>query len=85
MTDLSASLPIQTELIDDTQALAKELGISWSQLVNLALQEFIYRYREQLDLLERINAAYSDAPEPEEISLLQAMRSSHRHIVEGEW
>ena len=85
MTEPSASLPIQTELIDYTQSLAKELGVSWSQLLTLALQQFIQRYRKQQNLVERINAAYADESEPEEANLLQAMRSSHRRIVEGEW
>ena len=85
MTEPSASLPIQTELIDDTQSLAKELGVSWSQLLTLALQQFIQRYRKQQNLVERFNAAYADESEPEEANLLQAMRSSHRRIVEGEW
>ncbi|PZO44702.1 MAG: hypothetical protein DCF21_12940 [Leptolyngbya sp.] len=85
MTEPSASLPIQTELIDDTKSLAKELGVSWNQLVTLALQEFVQRYRKQQNLVERINAACADELEPEEANLLQAMRSNHRRIVEGEW
>ena len=85
MTESSTSLPIQTELIDDTQSLAKELGVSWSQLVALALQEFVQRYRQQQNLVERINAVCADKLEPQEANLLQAMRSNHRRIVEGEW
>ena len=85
MTEPSARLPIQGELIDDTQLLAQELGVSWAQLLTLALQEFTQRYRRQKNLVERINAAYAEEPEPEEANLLQSMRSSHRRIVEGEW
>jgi hypothetical protein len=85
MTEPSARLPIQGELMDDTQLLAQELGVSWGQLVTLALQQFVQRYHKQQNLVERINAAYADEPESEEVNLLQAMRSSHRRIVEGEW
>ena len=35
MTETSADLPIQPELIADGQSLAKELNISWAQLVYL--------------------------------------------------
>ncbi|PSN15168.1 hypothetical protein C7293_08395 [filamentous cyanobacterium CCT1] len=85
MTEPSAGLPIQTELVDDTQALAKELGVSWGQLITLALQDFVQRYRGQKNLVERINAAYSDEIDSEETSLMAAMRSTHRRVVEGEW
>lgn len=85
MTDPFASLPSQTELVDDAQSLAKELGVSWNQFLTLALQEFVQRYRRQQNLVERINAAYTDEDESGEANLLQAMRSSHRRIVKGEW
>ena len=37
MTETSAELPIQPELIADGQSLSKELNISWAGLVTLAL------------------------------------------------
>ncbi|WP_110985035.1 hypothetical protein [Acaryochloris thomasi] len=71
--------------MNDTQALAEELNISWKQLITVALQDFIRRYRGRKHLIEKINAAYTDAPDEEERLLLQKMRSSHRRIVEDEW
>ncbi|MGK7877882.1 MAG: hypothetical protein AB4426_32625 [Xenococcaceae cyanobacterium] len=85
MVDPATSLPIQSALIDDTQALAKELNISWKQLITLALQDFIRRCRGRKHLVEKLNAAYADEPDDEETLLLQRMRSSHRHIIEGKW
>jgi len=37
------------------------------------------------DLLEQVNVAYSDGLDEEETQLLQAMRSTHRRVIEGEW
>ena len=85
MTDPPANLPIRRDLIDDTQALAKELNISWSRLLTLALSEFLRRYRGRKEQLEQINVAYLDGLDEEEMQLLQAMRSTHRRVVEGEW
>ena len=85
MVDPAPSLPIQSTLIEDTQALAKELNISWKQLITLALQDFIRRYRGREHLVEQINAAYADESDNEEKLLLNKMRSSHRRIIEGEW
>ena len=85
MTEPSSEIPIQRSLIADTQSLAKELDISWSRLITLALKDFIRRYRGRKGLVEQLNNAYSDSLDDEETQLLQAARSSHRRIVEGEW
>ncbi|WP_446404157.1 hypothetical protein [Coleofasciculus sp. C1-SOL-03] len=85
MTDSPTNLPIRRDLIDETQALAKELNMSWSRLITLALSEFLRRYRERKELLEQVNVAYSDGLDEEETQLLQAMRSTHRRVVETEW
>lgn len=81
MTDTSADIPIQPDLMADTQSLAKELNISLSRLITLALRDFIRRYRARKGLVEQINAAYSDGLDNEETQLLQAMQSTHRHIA----
>ena len=85
MSDPATDLPIKRTLIEDSRALAQELNISWSQLLALALRDFIRKYRGRGQLLEQINAAYTDSLDEDEASLLEAMRSTHRHIVEGEW
>lgn len=85
MADQPTGLPIQESLINDSQTLAQELQISWSRLVTLALQDFIRRYRKRPDLVAEINAAYADDLDEDETRLIQTMRTSHRHLVEGEW
>jgi len=85
MADQPTGLPIQDSLINESQTLAQELQISWGRLVTLALQDFIRRYRKRPDLVAEINAAYADDLDEDETRLLQTMRTSHRHLVEGEW
>ena len=59
--------------------------ISRSRLFVLALEEYIKR-SENRELLEKINAAYSDEPDPEEEALLlRHIKREHRRLVEGEW
>jgi hypothetical protein len=84
MADQPTGLPIQESLINESQTLAQELQISWGRLVTLALQDFIRRYRKRPDLVAEINAAYADDLDEDEARLLQAMRTSHRHLVEEE-
>lgn len=85
MTDPLISLPMQQSLIKDANALAKELDISSSRLIVLALKDFIRRHRKRKQLIDEINAAYSGGPDEEEIALQRKMRTTHRRIVEGEW
>ncbi|MEO1093276.1 MAG: hypothetical protein AAFX01_00060 [Cyanobacteria bacterium J06638_28] len=85
MANQPNSLPIQEALLSATQTLAEELDISWNRLITLALQDFIRRYRGRQDLIAKINAAYEDDFSDEETHVVQAMVTSHRNLVEGEW
>ena len=85
MANKPNSLPIQKSLLHDSQALAKELNISWSRLITLALRDYIRRYQGRQDPVAQINADYADDLDEDEIRVIQAMRTSHRNLVEGEW
>jgi len=85
MIDSTPGIPIDQSLLDDTQALAKELDISWSRLITIALGDFVRRYRGRKELTDRINMAYADAPDAEEARLQEGMRATQRKLVEGEW
>ena len=83
MPDPLTSLPLQSSLVNDGQALAQELNLSWAQLISIALQEFIRRHRRPQNLVEQLNAVYADAQE-EEAAVLDQMRATHLRLVEGE-
>lgn len=82
--NVKTAISIQQPLFEQAEALAKEMHISRSRLFMLALKDFIHRYQSR-QLLERIDAAYDDAPAPSEKELQRHMRSSHKRIVEDEW
>lgn len=81
----ATSLSIEKSLINDTQALAEELEVSWSRLVTLALEEFVRRSHKKKNLTDRINAAYADDEHDGEAVIRQeAMRATQRRLLEGE-
>jgi len=84
MATVKTAVSLQEVLFEQVKALADEMKISRSRLFVLALEDFIRRHQAQ-QLLERINAAYEDAPDPSEQTLRRRMRRQHRQIVEGEW
>jgi len=84
MAHIKTAVSLQEDLFEQVETLASEMKISRSRLFALALEEFLRRHQNQ-QLLEQINAAYDEAPDPSEQALQRRMRRQHRQIVEGEW
>ncbi len=84
MANVKTAISLQKSLFEKIDDLARELQISRSRLFVLAVEDFIRRHENQ-QLLEDLNAAYDDAPDPEEQTLRQNMRSQHRQMVKGQW
>ncbi len=84
MPHIKTAVSLQEDLFEQVETLASEMKISRSRLFALALEEFLRRHQNQ-QLLEQINAAYDEAPDPSEQALRRRMRRQHRQIVEGEW
>lgn len=84
MSSVKTAISLQRSLLDQVDALAQELDISRSRVFALAVEEFIQRHRN-LELLEAINDAYDNSPNPEERTLYEKTRKKHRRMVEGQW
>ena len=84
MEHIKTAISLHKALFKQVEALAHEMQISRSRLFTLAVEDFIRRHESQR-LLECINAAYADVPEPAEQALQRRMRHQHRRLIEGEW
>jgi metal-responsive CopG/Arc/MetJ family transcriptional regulator len=84
MASVKTAISLQKSLLDQIDELARKLDVSRSSLFVLAAEEFIERLRNQ-ELLEAINAAYDDFPDPKERTVRQEMRRKHRQLAEGQW
>ena len=65
MTSVKTAISVQEALFEQAEVIASEMKISRSRLFNLALEDFVLRYRNR-ELLKQINEAYADLPDPEE-------------------
>ena len=83
MTYVKTAVSLQDPLFNAMENLAHSLNLSRSRLMSLALEEFIRRHENQR-LLESINAAYADAPDPEEEAIQRGMRRIQHRLVEAE-
>ena len=83
-TTIKTAISIQKSLFEQAESLAQQLNISRSHLFGLAIETFIKNHQNQI-LLDEINQAYSDEPDPGEKIRLSKMRNQHRKLVENEW
>jgi metal-responsive CopG/Arc/MetJ family transcriptional regulator len=81
---IKTAISIEKSLFDQAERLAQKLKVSRSRLFVLALENYIKRHQSQ-SLLDEINKAYSDQPDPSEQVRLTQIRKTHRKMVEGEW
>lgn len=84
MANVKTAISIQESLFKEVEALADEMNISRSKLFAIAVEEFIQRRRNR-QLLQQINAAYDDAPDPGEREHQRRMKAQHRQLIEGQW
>ena len=83
-TTIKTAISIQKPLFEQAESLAKQLNISRSHLFGVAIEAFVKNHQNQI-LLDEINQAYSDQPEPSEKVRLSKMRNQQRKLVENEW
>ncbi|HEY0603909.1 MAG TPA: CopG family transcriptional regulator [Herpetosiphonaceae bacterium] len=84
MATIKTAISLQDSLFEQVEGLARDMNVSRSQLVALALEEFVRRHQNQ-QLLESINRAYESTAEPDDPDRTSARRQHHRRMVEEEW
>ena len=84
MAYVKTAISLQETLLHKMDDVARQLDISRSRLFTLAAEDYLQRYQSQ-ELLEAINTAYDDLPDPAEEIHHQRMRRQHRQMVSGQW
>lgn len=84
MATVKTAISLQDSLFEQVEDLARDLNVSRSHVVALALEEFVRRHQNR-QLLAALNQAYEAPQDPEESPRTPARRQQHRRIVEGEW
>jgi len=81
---IKTAISIQKALFEEAESLAQELNVSRSELFGLAIESFVRNHQNQR-LLEEINQAYADEPDPADKVRLTKMRKHHRKMVRNAW
>jgi predicted transcriptional regulator len=84
MAIVKTAISIQESLFERTDALARQLHLSRSQLIARALDDFLKKH-ESRRLLDAINSALEGEPDFAEKERLTGMRRIQRKRVDGQW
>jgi metal-responsive CopG/Arc/MetJ family transcriptional regulator len=84
MSYVKTAISIQEPLLREVDALAHQMAIPRSRLFVMAVEEFIQQRRNR-QLLEQLNSAYTDAPNPAEQSHSTRMKSKYPRLMEDQW
>ena len=82
-TNVKTAISLQEDLFKKVNILASELHVSRSKLFVMAVQDFIKK-EESKNLLNKINHAFSDAPNSDEIAVQNKMRVKHAKNIKSE-
>lgn len=79
---MKTAISVEDELMEQTDAAARELGLTRSGLVAEALRGYL-RQRAQAQVTERLNQVYADDPSGEEIRLVRKLKT--RVPIPDQW
>lgn len=80
---VKTAISLDETLFEQVECLMKELEMSRSRLVAVALQEFIKR-REKQKILDKLNEVYKGGPTEEEEREKRDMKAYHQRIMADE-
>jgi metal-responsive CopG/Arc/MetJ family transcriptional regulator len=84
MSAIKTAISIDKSLFEQAKALAEEMKVTRSRLFVLAMEDYLRRQRNR-EILEQINAAQQDVPDPAEQTRLKQMQRFQRQAIQGEW
>jgi metal-responsive CopG/Arc/MetJ family transcriptional regulator len=85
MPAIKTAISIEKDLFEQAEELAKEMKVSRSKFVSMALKEFVRRHEEE-ELTRKINEVYADFPDEQEKDALRFSNASIANLLEDdEW
>ena len=85
MTMIKTAISMPKSLFEEANEAARDLKVSRSHLIVLALKDFL-RQRENDRLLEQLNAAHGEGLDDEDKAFLaMGMRSVYELLKDDEW
>lgn len=84
MAVIKTAISIDESLFDKINRLSEEIKLSRSQIFSQAVKYFIER-KNNLELVRKINRAYSDVLDEDEMEQLAKSKRKYKEILKEEW
>ena len=84
MATVKTAISLEETLFQQVDDVAQKMKVPRSRVFTLALEDFLRRQRNQ-QLLDRINEAYEDLPDPDDQVRLQTMRREQKRLLKDTW
>ena len=84
MPAIKTAISIDKVLFEKINKLSDEIKLSRSQIFSQAVRYFIDK-KDNLELIRKINQAYSDVLDENEIELLEKSKGKYKEIVKEAW
>jgi hypothetical protein len=81
---MKTAILVNDELLEDTDRAAREMGLSRSRVVSMALEWWL-RERRQKELLKQLNEVCAVDPDPAERRTTQRIKAKFREIITDRW
>lgn len=81
---IKTAISLQESVFRKMDALAHKTHIPRSKLFEKAAIDFLHKQKNP-KLLQRLNAAYDDTPDPNEKRQQESMRANQRKLMKGQW
>lgn len=84
MAVIKTAISIDESLFEQIRKLSEEIKLSRNQIFSQAVKYFIDK-KNNLELVRRINRAYSDILDEEEVKRLKKSKLKYKEILKKEW
>jgi predicted transcriptional regulator len=81
---VKTAISLDGDLLREADKTARALGLTRSRLLSIALEDYL-RHRRQQQMLDQLNQAYSDEPDPGEAGTTQNIKAKFRSTIKDRW
>jgi metal-responsive CopG/Arc/MetJ family transcriptional regulator len=81
---VKTAISVDGQLLGDADRIARDMGLSRSRLIALALEAYI-RQRRQEEITERLNRVYGGGQDAFEQATTRKMKAKFRSTVRERW
>jgi len=80
---MKTAISVDGELLNETDRAAREMGLSRSRLISVALEDYLHRRRRE-QMIEQLNRVYSK-PDSSEARITKKMKAKFRSTIGDQW